>query len=99
MTGQGGEQIRLEPFAVRVGFRLRRLVGAPGPGLHPESRLVRRRHRFGVRPVAATGLMTAGEQLTDADRAFREEIEVRTDELVQPLLDALGGGGEVRTGP
>ena len=34
--------------------------------------------------------MTAGEQLTDADRAFREEIEVRTDELVQPLLDALG---------
>ena len=35
------------------------------------------------------GLMTAGEQLTDAGRAFREEIEVRTDELKRPLLDAL----------
>jgi hypothetical protein len=35
-------------------------------------------------------LMTAGEQLTDAGRAFREEIEVRTDELERPLLDALG---------
>jgi hypothetical protein len=33
--------------------------------------------------------MTAGEQLTDAGRAFREEIEVRTDELERPLLDAL----------
>ena len=38
--------------------------------------------------------MTAAEQLTDAGRAFREEIEVRTDEL-----NALGGGREVRTGP
>jgi len=35
-------------------------------------------------------LMTAGEQLTDAGRAFREEIEVRTDELERLLLDALG---------
>ena len=35
------------------------------------------------------GLMT-GEQLTDAGRAFREEVEVRTDELERPLLDALG---------
>jgi hypothetical protein len=35
------------------------------------------------------GLMS-GEQLTDAGRAFREEIEVRTDELERPLLDALG---------
>ena len=34
------------------------------------------------------GLMT-GEQLTDAGRAFREEVEVRTDELERPLLDAL----------
>jgi hypothetical protein len=34
--------------------------------------------------------MTADEQLTDAGRAFREEIEVRTDELERPLLDALG---------
>ena len=34
--------------------------------------------------------MTAGEQLTDAGRAFREEVEVRTDELERPVLDALG---------
>jgi hypothetical protein len=36
------------------------------------------------------GLMTDDEQLTEAGRAFREEIEVRTDELERPLLDALG---------
>jgi hypothetical protein len=35
------------------------------------------------------GLMK-GEQLTDVGRAFREDIEVRTDELERPLLDALG---------
>ena len=34
--------------------------------------------------------MTGGEQLTDAGRAFREEVEVRTDELERPVLDALG---------
>ena len=36
------------------------------------------------------GLMTADEQLTDAGRAFREEVEVRTDELERPVLEALG---------
>jgi len=36
------------------------------------------------------GLMTADEQITNAGRAFREEIEVRTDELERPLLAALG---------
>jgi len=36
------------------------------------------------------GLMTADEELTDAGRALREEIEVRTDELERPLLAALG---------
>ncbi|HEY6421908.1 MAG TPA: hypothetical protein VIY28_01405 [Pseudonocardiaceae bacterium] len=36
------------------------------------------------------GLVTGDDQLTDAGRAFREEIEVRTDELERPLLDALG---------
>jgi hypothetical protein len=40
--------------------------------------------------LQARGLMTGGEQLTDAGRAFREEIEVRTDELERPVLDALG---------
>ena len=39
--------------------------------------------------LQARGLMT-GEQLTDAGRAFREEIEVRTDQLERPVLDALG---------
>ena len=34
--------------------------------------------------------MTADEELTDAGRAFREEIEVRTDELERPLINALG---------
>ena len=37
------------------------------------------------------GLMTGDEQLTDAGRAFREEVEVRTDELERPIVDALGG--------
>lgn len=40
--------------------------------------------------LARRGLMTADEQLTDAGRAFREEVEVRTDELERPLLDAVG---------
>jgi hypothetical protein len=35
------------------------------------------------------GLMD-GEEITDAGRAFREEIEVRTDELERPVIDALG---------
>ena len=36
------------------------------------------------------GLMDDGERLTDAGRAFREEIEVRTDEMERPVIDALG---------
>ncbi len=36
------------------------------------------------------GLMTSGEKMTNAGRAFRGEVEVRTDELERPLLDALG---------
>ena len=34
--------------------------------------------------------MTDDEQLDDAGRAFREEIEVRTDEWERPVIDALG---------
>jgi hypothetical protein len=34
--------------------------------------------------------MTGDEVLTDAGRAFREEIEVRTDELERPVVEALG---------
>ena len=44
----------------------------------------------GFERLTGRGLMTAGEQLTDAGRAFREEVEVRTDELERPVLDALG---------
>jgi hypothetical protein len=45
----------------------------------------------GFERLQRRGLMTDDEQLTDAGRAFREEIEVRTDELERPVLDALGG--------
>jgi hypothetical protein len=44
----------------------------------------------GFERLQRRGLMTDDEKLTDAGRAFREEIEVRTDELERPLLDALG---------
>jgi len=44
----------------------------------------------GMSRLQRRGLMTSDEQITDAGRAFREEIEVRTDELERPLLDALG---------
>ena len=44
----------------------------------------------GFERLQSRGLMPVGEQLTDAGRAFREEIEVRTDELERPVLDALG---------
>jgi hypothetical protein len=40
--------------------------------------------------LRSRGLMTDGERLTDAGRGFREEIEVRTDELERAVLDALG---------
>ena len=43
--------------------------------------------------------MTGDEKLTDAGRAFREEIEVRTDELERPLLDALGDDLDELLGP
>ncbi len=43
----------------------------------------------GFERLERRGLMK-GEQLTDAGRAFREEIEVRTDELERPLIDTLG---------
>ena len=44
----------------------------------------------GFARLVSRGLMTSDEQLTDAGRAFREEIEVRTDELERPVLDAIG---------
>lgn len=44
----------------------------------------------GFARLQCRGLMTDDETLTDAGRALREEIEVRTDELERPVLDALG---------
>lgn len=44
----------------------------------------------GFERLAKRGLMTGDEQLTDAGRAFREEIEMRTDDLERSVLDALG---------
>jgi hypothetical protein len=43
----------------------------------------------GFARLQSRGLM-AGDQLTNAGRAFREEVEVRTDELERSILDALG---------
>ena len=44
----------------------------------------------GFERLQRRGLMDSGERLTNAGRAFREEIEVRTDELERPVIDALG---------
>ncbi len=44
----------------------------------------------GFERLQRRGLMTDDEQLTDAGRAFREEVEVRTDMLERTVLDALG---------
>jgi hypothetical protein len=44
----------------------------------------------GFARLQSRGLMTSDEQITDAGRAFREEIEVRTDALERPVLDAIG---------
>jgi hypothetical protein len=34
--------------------------------------------------------LTADDRITDAGRAVREEVAVRTDELERPVLDAIG---------
>jgi hypothetical protein len=44
----------------------------------------------GFQRLTRRGLMGDDELLTDAGRAFREEIEVRTDTLERPVLEALG---------
>jgi hypothetical protein len=44
----------------------------------------------GFERLERRGLMTGDEVLTDASRAFGEEIEVRTDELERPVVEALG---------
>ena len=44
----------------------------------------------GFERLQRRGLMTDDEQITDAGRAFREEVEVRTDELERPIVSVLG---------
>jgi hypothetical protein len=44
----------------------------------------------GFERLQQRGLMTGDELITAAGRAFREEVEVRTDELERPIIDALG---------
>src|SRR4051794_28596493 len=44
----------------------------------------------GFERLQRLGLMSDDERITDAGRAFREEVEVRTDELERPILEALG---------
>jgi hypothetical protein len=44
----------------------------------------------GFERLQRRGLVTEDEQLTDAGRAFREEIEVRTDDLERPVVATLG---------
>lgn len=44
----------------------------------------------GVNSLVARGLMNDDESFTDAGRSFREEIETRTDEACQPMIDAVG---------
>jgi hypothetical protein len=42
-----------------------------------------------VAHLEARGLVSSGE-ITPAGREFREELEVRTDVLEQPIIDAIG---------
>jgi hypothetical protein len=49
----------------------------------------------GMQRLQARGLMSPEETITETGRACREEIEVRTDELERPLMDALGDDLEV----
>ena len=44
----------------------------------------------GFQRLHRRGLMTHDEQITEAGREFREEIEVRTDEMERPIVEALG---------
>ena len=44
----------------------------------------------GFERLQRLGLMTDDEHITDAGRAFREEVEVRTDELERPIVSVLG---------
>ncbi len=44
----------------------------------------------GFQRLQRRGLMTGDEQLTDAGRSFREEVEVRTDECERQVMEAIG---------
>jgi hypothetical protein len=44
----------------------------------------------GFERLQRRGLMTTDEKITDAGRAFREQIEIHTDELERPVIEAIG---------
>ena len=66
------------------------MVGPPGPLLRPEPWLERCRHGRRLRPAPAPWADDRRRADHRRRRAFREEIEVRTDELERPIVDALG---------
>jgi hypothetical protein len=76
--------------AVEVLLLTEQWWGVPARSYTPSRAWTAQDMDAGFARLQQRGLMTADEQLTDAGRAFREEIEVRTDELERPLLDALG---------
>ena len=75
--------------AVEVLLLTEQYWGVPARSYAPSRAWTDADMDVGFERLQRRGLMN-GEQITDAGRAFREEIEVRTDELERPLLDALG---------
>jgi hypothetical protein len=76
--------------AVEVLLLTEQYWGVPVRAYTPSRGWTDRDMDAGFARLQARGLMTTHEKITAAGMAFREEIEVRTDELERPLLDALG---------
>ena len=76
--------------AVEVMLLTEQWWGLPARGYTPSRGWADADMDAGFERLQRRGLMTDGEKLTDVGRAFREEIEVRTDELERPILDAIG---------
>jgi hypothetical protein len=76
--------------AVEVLLLTEQWWGLPARSYTPSRGWVDADMDAGFDRLTRRGLMTDNEQLTDAGRAFREEVEIRTDELERQVLDALG---------
>ncbi|MDI9899133.1 hypothetical protein QM716_04630 [Rhodococcus sp. IEGM 1409] len=76
--------------AVEILLLTEQYWGLPARSYAPTRGWVTADMDAGFERLEKRGLMTGEEQITDVGRAFREEIEVRTDELERPILDALG---------